>query len=178
MAKRDALRELQSRLSSRLMGADDVAPSATWLAVECAGSGLLLPMVGAGEILAVPPLQPVAHTRPWFLGVGNLRGRLHGIVDLAAFLGLRAALPAGAPVAESARVLSFNPALGAQAAVLVDRLAGLRAEHQLTALPDEAGGAPRPGFAGRAFSDAGGQRWQEIDLAALAAHPAFLAIST
>ena len=31
----------------------------------------------------------VPHTQPWFAGVANLRGGLHGVVDLALFLGLR-----------------------------------------------------------------------------------------
>ena len=62
--------------------------SRAWLAVEVAGTGLLLPLHQAGEIFPLPPMLPLAHSQPWFLGVANLRGGLHGVVDLACFLGL------------------------------------------------------------------------------------------
>jgi twitching motility protein PilI len=143
--------------------------------VECQSQGLLFPLAGAGEIFAVPPLLPVPHTRDWFLGVSNLRGRLHGVVDLAAFLGLRTPLAAGAAPLEQGRVLALNPALGSHCALLIDRLAGLRARPQMQAL-DAPDGA-RPSFAGGVWADDAGRQWQELDLAALAAHPRFLGIA-
>lgn len=175
MARREALRELQTRLAERLQAAQTTAQRAAWLAVECEGHGLLFPLATAGEIFQVPPLLPVPHTRPWFVGVANLRGGLHGVVDLGAFLGLRGPHPAGEPWREQARVLALNPGLGSHSALLVDRLAGLRRQDQLHAEPPEAG--PRPAFAGGLWRDGAGRRWQELDLAALAAHPQFVAIS-
>jgi twitching motility protein PilI len=118
--------------------------------------------------------MPVPHTNPWFLGVANLRGGLHGVVDLAAFLGLRAPLARNA-VREQARLLAFNPSLGSYSAVLVDRLAGLRSANQLTAEPAQE--QPRPSFATAVWRDEHGRAWQEIDLAALARHEQFLAIA-
>lgn len=174
MANREALRQLQSRLAERLQLARTEAQAAAWLAVECAGVGLLLPLPGAGEIFAVGTLLPVPHTQAWFVGVANLRGGLHGVVDLAAFLGLRAAQPADA-VRENARLVTVNPAFGAHCALLVDRLAGLRSAGQLHAEPGD--GAPRPGFAATVWGDAEGRRWQEIDLEALVQHEQFLAIA-
>jgi twitching motility protein PilI len=179
MAKREALRELQSRLAERLQQARTEVRAVSWLAVECAGVGLLAPLATAGEIFSVGPLLPVPHSQPWFLGVANLRGGLHGVVDLAAFLGLRAPV-ARDGVREHARLLSFNARQGAHCAVLVDRLAGLRSAEQLTLEPDgpdERGPAPRPAFVGARWRDADGRRWQEIDLAALARDPQFLAIA-
>lgn len=175
MAKRDALRDLQTRLAERLQAAQSTTQRSAWLAVECEGQGLLFPLATAGEIFSVPVLLPVPHTRPWFVGVANLRGGLHGVVDLAAFLGLRGPHPAGEPWREQSRVLALNPALGSHSAVLVDRLAGLRNPTQLT--PGSPADGPRPAFAGAVWRDAGGRDWQEIDLAALAAHPLFLGIS-
>ena len=105
MAKREALRELQSRLAQRLQQARTEVRTASWLAVECAGVGLLMPLPGAGEIFSVGPWLPVPHTQPWFMGVANLRGGLHGVVDLAAFLGLRAPI---------ARITSNGSALAAR----------------------------------------------------------------
>ena len=63
----------------------------SWLAVECRGLGLLLPLEQAGEIHAYVPPTPVPHTQPWFRGVVNLRGGLFGAIDLGAYLGIVAA---------------------------------------------------------------------------------------
>ncbi len=186
MANREALRQLQSRLAERLQVARTEARQLSWLAVECAGQGFLVPLTTAGEIFPSGALLPVPHTQPWFLGVANLRGQLHGVVDLAAFLGLRLPLPRDA-LREQARLLAFNPALGSHSAVLVDRLVGLRSAAQLSAEPldVQAGlagqtgqtGQARPAFASVRWRDAEGRAWQEIDLAALARHPQFLAIA-
>ncbi len=174
MANREALRELQGRLAERLQLARTEARSESWLALECAGQGFLVPLATAGEIFPVVPLQPVPHTQPWFLGVANLRGGLHGVVDLAAFVGLRAPLTAET-VREQARLLALNASLGSHSALLVDRLAGLRSAEQLGAEP--ADGVARPRFAQRRWRDADGRSWQEIDLAALARHEQFLGIA-
>jgi twitching motility protein PilI len=174
MANREALRELQSRLAQRLQAARSETRVRSWLAVECAGHGLLVPLATAGEIFPAVGLLPVPHTRPWFLGVANLRGGLHGVVDLAAFLGLRPPLARDA-LREQARLLAFNPSLGSQSAVLVDRLAGLRSAGQLAAEADE--GQLRPSFAAARWRDEQGRAWQEIDLGALARHEQFLAIA-
>jgi twitching motility protein PilI len=175
MANREALRELQSRLAERLQAARTETRAVSWLAVECAGAGLLVPLATAGEIFPAGALLPVPHTQAWFLGVANLRGGLHGVVDLGAFLGLRPPLARDA-VREQARLLAFNPKLGSHCAVLVDRLAGLRSQQQLQ--PEPADAAPRPEFAaGGRWRDADGRLWQEIDLAALARHELFLAIA-
>jgi len=176
MAKREALRELQSRLAERLQAAQSAGQAAAWLAVECQHQGFLFPLAGAGEIFSLPTLLPVAHTAPWFLGAANLRGRVHGIVDLAAFLGLRPPVVLADMAREQARILSLNPSLGSHAALLVDRLAGLRSPTQLQPVPDEPG-IELPAFATGSWQDPGGRRWQAIDLAALSAHPHFLAIA-
>lgn len=174
MANREALRELQSRLAERLQLAKTEARPASWLAVECAGAGFLMPLAGAGEIFSVSSVLRVPHTRPWFLGVANLRGVLHGVVDLAAFLGLRqAAVPDGQR--EQSRLLALNPALNAHSALLVDRLAGLRSGEQLTQDVDD--GVARPAFARVRWRDAEGRLWQEIDLPAMARNEQFLGIA-
>jgi twitching motility protein PilI len=175
MAKREALRELQSRLAARLQAAMSELPGASWLAVQCAGHGLVFPLHTAGEIFTAAGVLAVPHTQPWFLGVANLRGGLHGVVDLGCFLGLRTRPPALEGVGEQARLLALNPTTGAHCAVLVDRLAGLRNAAQLTRLPDD--GMARPGFAGARWRDDQGLVWQEIDLAALARQEQFLAIA-
>ena len=79
MANKQALRDLQSRLAERLQAVRGQARALSWLAVECRGHGFLLPLQEAGEIHALPAVVPVAHAKPWFAGVANLRGGLHGV---------------------------------------------------------------------------------------------------
>lgn len=173
MANREALKELQTRLVARLQAAKaEGVAVASWLAVEAGGRGYLLPLAQSGEIFPWAGVQPVPYTKPWFLGVANLRGTLTGVVDLA---GLLAAAP---PRAEQAllevSLLTLNPALEVNAALLVDRLVGLRAAPAFTAC--EPPPADAPGYCGNSYADAEGSRWQELNLQALAQHPAFLSI--
>lgn len=175
MANREALRDLQARLAERLQAARTEQRKASWLAVESAGQGFLVALPNAGEIFPLPALLPVPHTQPWFAGVANLRGQLHGVVDLAGFLGLRPTLGAGELVREQSSLVALNARLGSQCALLVERLAGLRGPDQLTAEPPAEG--PRPGFAAACWRDGDGRVWQELDLAALAGHEQFLAIA-
>jgi twitching motility protein PilI len=175
MAKREALRELQARLAERMQAAQREQRGRSWLAVECRSSGLLLPLEQAGEIFPPAALFPVPHTKPWFAGVANLRGGLHGVVDLARFLGLPDA-PAAEAGREQSRLVAFGAALGLNCALLVDRLAGLRNADQLNAESDAGEAAKRPAFAGERWNDAGGRQWQALDLAALARDEQFLSI--
>ena len=174
MANKQALRELQTRLADRLQAARTQPTGQSWLAVECRGLGLLLPLDQAGEIFAPVPLLTVAHTLPWFAGVANLRGGLHGVVDLGRFLGLPDA-PAQDSGREQARLIAFGAPLGLNCALLVDRLAGLRASDQLQREATVAAGE-RPAFAASGWHDTEGRRWQALDLAALARDARFLAI--
>jgi twitching motility protein PilI len=145
------------------------------LAVEAAGRGFLLPLAQSGEIFPSLPVQALPHAQPWFLGVANLRGHLHGVVDLAAFLGVRAGLPhAAEAVRDRSQMIALNTSLALNCALWVDQLSGLRHASELTALPDD---APRPAFAGPRYRDAAGREWQALDLAALAVDPAFLTIA-
>lgn len=170
MAKREALRELQARLAERMLAVRSEVAGVSWLAVDCGGRGLLFPLAQAGEIFDVAAVLPVPHTKLWFAGVANLRGGLHAVVDLAAFLGLKAAV-----TPEQSRLVALNPSLGANCALRVDRLEGLRHAADLTRLPDES--QPRPSFASGRWRDAAGRQWQEIALAELACNVQFLAVS-
>ncbi len=176
MANKQALRDLQTRLAERMKQVRTETPGVSWLAVDCAGQGLLLSLRQAGEIFDLGPLLPVPHTRPWLAGVVNLRGGVYSVVDLACFLGLRRAGPA-APAQAHARLVAFNAALGINGALLIDRLEGLR--HAADLQPEAQGpdNAPRPAFALARWRDTAGRWWQEIDLAALAQSPRFLAIT-
>ncbi len=179
MANKEALRELQSRLAERLQAARTQERGKSWLAVECGGHGLLFTLKDAGEIFTPVPISPVPHVQRWFMGVANLRGHLHGVVDLAGFLGLRRPVE---PVREGvrehgrdpSRLVVFNASMELNCALWVDRLAGLRSEAQLTPEPED--GTPRPAFVGARLRDAAGTVWQELHLAELAGEERFLSI--
>jgi twitching motility protein PilI len=170
MANKQALRDLQSRLAERLREARTQARGKSWLAVECGARGFLFPLREAGEIFAVSPILPVPHSHRWFMGVANLRGHLHGVVDLAGFLGIKAQESGR----EQSRLVGFNQSLDINCTLMVDRLAGLRSEAELAVEP--AGEGPRPAFVGARLRDANGRVWQELNLAALASEDAFLRV--
>lgn len=175
MANKEALRELQQRLAERLKEARTTARGRSWLAVECSGRGFLIPLAEAGEIFALATIVPVAHAQAWFLGVVNLRGGLYGVVDLAAFLGIKSGERSVETGRERPQLVAFNAALEINCALMVDRLAGLRSAEQLAAEPDN--GQSRPPFVGGRFRDASGRLWQELRLSGLAQHDAFLKIA-
>ena len=174
MANREALKELQTRLAARLQAARGAGVSvSSWLAVESAGHRFLLPLGQSGEIFSWSGVQPVPYTQPWFLGVANLRGTLTGVVDLAALLGVAQARSEQA-LSESS-LLALNGTLEVNAALLVDRLSGLRGMEAFVS--SEPPGDEAPPYFGTTYLDAEGARWQELDLAALSRHHAFLSIS-
>ena len=170
MANKQALRELQTRLAERLQAARTQARGESWLAVECSGRGFLLPLREAGEIFALAPIVPVPYSHAWFVGVANLRGHLHGVVDLAGFLGVKTL----ETVREQSRLVGFNQVLDINCVLLVDRLSGLRSGEELKREADD--GVPRPAFVGGRLRDASGRLWQELVLSELASDDAFLKI--
>jgi twitching motility protein PilI len=167
MANKQALRDLQTRLADRLQAARTEPLGRSWLAVECSSRGFLFPLRDAGEIFAMSPLVHVPHSHRWFLGVANLRGHLHGVVDLAGFLGVKTGR-------EQARLVGFNQSLDINCVLLVDRLSGLRSESDLTRDVDESGA--RPAFVGARYRDASARVWQELSLVELAGNDLFLKI--
>lgn len=172
--QRQSLQALQERLASRLAEAREGGAEASWLAVEVRGQRMLLPLVHAGEIFPVPFVQRVPYTQPWFLGVAALRGGLTGVVDLGGLLELP--LPAS-PVHSSggdAKLVVLNYALGVNAALLVDRLVGLRGVGSFVgAQPRSATDLP---VMSQRLTDPSGAHWQELNLQVLAEWPVFLSV--
>jgi twitching motility protein PilI len=174
MANREALRELQSRLASRLQAARNEGQSVSWLAVESGGKRYLFPLSQSGEIFPLGTVQAVPYTQPWFVGVANLRGGLFGVVDLSAFVAGDAAQTPRTASAD-ASLLALNAALEVNAALMVQRLSGLRGVDAFTASIEAPEGSP--GYFGHVYVDANGVHWQEINLQLLSQSPEFLSIS-
>lgn len=175
MANREALRELQVRLASRLQAARSEGMSVAWLAVRVGGHNLLFPLGQSGEIFPLASLQPVPYSREWFRGVINIRGGLYGVVDLAAFIAFDAGKARTVTPVQDPSVVTLNLALEVNAALQVDGLLGLRgADAFATSSPAEPGA---PAYFGNQFLDIAGEHWQEIDLRLLSQTPQFLSIS-
>lgn len=172
MSNKDALRELQVRLAQRLQAVREQPREAGWLAVECAGAGVLLPLAQAGEIHSERALTPVPHAAEWMAGVANLRGHLHTVIDLARFLRLRDE----DQVSTGTQLVVLNMSLHVNCALRVDRLLGLRDPSMLERLPDDTA-VQRPAFAGSVWQDKAGRRWQELSLAAMSEDPRFLDVA-
>ncbi|AMM25298.1 chemotaxis protein CheW [Variovorax sp. PAMC 28711] len=175
MANRDALRAFQSRLASRLQAAKTSGVSASWLAVEAGDAKYLFPLGHAGEIFPWTPPLAVPYTEPWFLGVANLRGGLYGVVQLSSFAsGVATPLAASEVARAQSRMVAFNELLEVNCALLVDRLVGLRGVEAFTA--SDPPGTEAPAWLGHAYTDVAGERWQEVNLQAMAQQPRFLSI--
>lgn len=72
------------------------------------------------ELLAVPTLTPVPGTKPWLLGVANVRGNLMPVVDFGRFLFDERTQPS-----ERTRLLVVRQS-GGSVALLVDEVLGQR----------------------------------------------------
>lgn len=173
MANREALRTLQTRLAARLEAArNEGVMVASWLAVQAGERDYLLPLSQSGEIFAWTGVEPVPYTQPWFLGIANLRGTLAGVVDLAQMLGH--GTPRSELLLSECSLLALHAALEVNAALLVDRLQGLRSLDSFVGVEPAPGGSPA--FFGRVHVDEAGRRWQELHLQRLSQTPEFLSI--
>ncbi len=175
MAKREALRELQSRLASRLQTARTEGVGQSWLAVQTQGANYLLPLHQSGEIFPWESAHTVPYTQPWFVGVANLRGGLYGVADMAGYVAQSLGQPWQRVAARNdSYVIALNTALEVNCALLVDRLVGLR---NVEYFIDSSVAAPEaPPFFGHVYRDAAGAAWQEIDLQVLSRQSPFLSI--
>ncbi len=176
MAKREALRELQSRLAERLQLARAQGAQLSWLAVQVGSERYLFPLQQSGEIFPYAQSVPVPYTSSWFKGVANLRGGLYGVVDLAEFFTKFAHPSRGFTPNSDTRLITFNTATGTNCALIVDKLVGLRNETAFVEVSPAQEG--RADCVSQLFTDAEGVKWMELDLARLAAHVDFLSIST
>jgi twitching motility protein PilI len=175
MANREALRELQARLASRLQAARAEGMAVAWLAVQAAGRKYLFPLSQSGEIVPLAHVQPVPYAVDWFRGVVNIRGGLFGVVELSAFMSIETGQPAQASTTGDPSVVTLNAALDVNCALQVDVLSGLRGADAFSQSHGPAEGSPA--FFGNVFIDSAGEAWQEINLRILSQSPQFLSIS-
>ena len=169
-AARLDLRSFQRELATRLATKTAAQVESSRLGLACAEARWLIRLSDAGEVIAVPPIVPVPLTKPWFLGLANIRGSLYSVIDFRGFLCGANVAPAGA-----ARLILLNARGGEQSAgIVVERVLGLRNLTQFEPAPRV---ADAPSWHVERWLDGDGAAWQEIDLGALARDAAFLQVA-
>lgn len=166
--------DLQERLARRIKEATlGNYKISSWLAVEIGASSYLIPLSHSSEIFPYAPIHPVSYTQPWFLGVANLRGELVGVTDVGVLMG-QAPRARSEQMLQQVKLLTFNPILEMNAALLIDRLIGLKSvDSFVRAEPRAEFDAP---YLGTVYFDKMGKRWQELNLQLLAKTKEFLSI--
>jgi twitching motility protein PilI len=167
------LRVFQQELAQRLASKTTAQVESSRLGLSFGGDNWLVRLADAGEVIPIPSIASVPLTKPWFLGITNIRGNLYSVTDFAAFLG-RAPTPLTRGSGGQARLVLFGPRTGElHAGVVVSRVIGLR---NLTELAPTAAPTDAPAWYGQRWMDADGVAWQEIDLSRLARDAAFLQV--
>ncbi|MCC6196342.1 MAG: chemotaxis protein CheW [Burkholderiales bacterium] len=163
------LRTFQQELASRLATKTAAQVESSRLGLACGSERWLIRLADAGEVMTMPEIVPVPLTRPWYLGVANIRGNLYSVVDFARYLGREATAAAG-----QSRLVLFGPRTGEiNAGIVVTRVLGLR---NLAELAPAAPPQDVPAWYAQRWMDGDGNAWQEIDLAILARETAFLSV--
>lgn len=169
MSKRISLRQFQQELSERLQDASTRTNTATRLGVRVGDENWLVNLEDISEVIAPAPWVRVPLTRPWFLGVANIRGKLYSVVDLPAFSGQTAAIPAA-----DSRLLVVHGRFAVNAALLINQTLGLRS---LEAFSRHGADGQQEWISGQ-YHDSDGNRWKTLDMEALVTHPEFLQAGT
>lgn len=163
MPKQPDLRESRQDAAARPQAGDHADDQASALGVQIAGQNWLVDMFDISGVLPLPPLTPVPLTRPWFLGVVNVRGMLYGVTDVAAYQQKGKASKTAAN-----RILLVAERHAFNAALLVDCVLGSR----------NAGAWAQDEVQGQIqYRDERGNLWRKLDVADLLGQPDFLQIS-
>jgi twitching motility protein PilI len=168
MARQISLREFQQSLAQRLREAHAASEQSSRLGVQAGDSYWLLKLDETDEVLPLPDISPVPLTRPWYLGLANIRGVMSNVVDFGAFLGDETT-----PRTPDCRLVLVADRFQSYSGLLISRMMGLRNVQNLEALEAPAGSEARP-WLGAAYRDPEGRLWNELNVAALVANENFL----
>ena len=155
-------------MATRLSQAAQGRGAASWLGVESGGEAWLVDLSDGGEIVQASQVTPVPLTRPWFVGISNIRGNLHAVSDFSVFRG-------GTPIVQNAnaRLLLIGSRYGTNAALLVSRMLGLKKPEDFT---PEAPDASMPAWGRQRFADSHGKIWHKLSVRELLADQDFMNI--
>lgn len=162
MAQTSNLREFQEAILSKLKDAaqSGSAESSSRLGVMAGSRRFLVNLSEVKEVLPVPPYLQVPLTKPWFLGVANVRGNLYSITDMAQFMGMPATHRS-----LNNRIMLLSTETTAQVALLIDSLIGLRSIDAMT-VKSHAGDV-EAFYSSKVYSDSDNNEWFELDIEAL-----------
>jgi twitching motility protein PilI len=161
------LREFQAQLVERMQAARSGAMvQASMLGLRVGETHWLLDLPEAGEIVPFAGVTRVPLTKPWYLGLGNIRGNLVGIIDFAQFLGM-----APTPIDKESRIVSFSTTLTFNCGLLVSRVMGLRKLADMERQESDDDASP---WKGHRYVDRDAQAWTEIRLSEIVKDPQFL----
>lgn len=168
MAKKTSLRGFQEYLSGRLKDAAQGGVASSWLGVRAGDDNWLVDLSDSGEIVQALKLTPVPLTRIWFAGIANIRGNLYAVVDFSVFCG-------GAPTPQNnhTRLLLIGSKYGANAALLVTGMLGLKAPEDFVAEPVD---PAAPTWGAARFSDSQHGIWRKLSVRDLLADNDFMNI--
>ncbi len=168
MARKTSLRDFQAYLATRLSNAAKGRGASSWLGIEAGGKPWLVDLSDGGEIVQASLLTPVPLTRPWFVGLANIRGNLHAVSDFSQFCG-------GPAIVQNAnaRLLLVGAKHGVNAALLVSRMLGLKNPDDFTA---EAADISMPVWGVQRFADTQGRIWHKLSVRDLLADRNFMNI--
>jgi twitching motility protein PilI len=165
VARQISLREFQQGLAQRLREAQTEAEPTSRLGVQAGSGNWLLKLDDAGEMLPLPEISGVPLTRPWYLGLANIRGVLASVVDFSAFAG-------GETTARTpdCRLLLIAERFQSFSGLVISRMLGLKNVQAMQPVEEK---GSRPWIAG-AYRDDEGRLWHELNMGALVAHEDFL----
>lgn len=168
MARRTGLREFQLSVAERLRTASTRTALASKLGFQVGPDNWFVALHQVSEVVPLPQMVSVPLTHSWFRGVANVRGNLYSMVDFSAFQG-------GDPIPPGMerRVILVSDRLLGGAGLVVSRMLGLRNPEQFQPASRPADAPP---WMGAVYNDAGGTRWQELDLPALVREQRFLEV--
>jgi twitching motility protein PilI len=171
MARQISLREFQQSLAQRLREAQATDEQSSRLGVQAGERYWLLKLDETDEVLSVPEISPVPLTRPWYLGLANIRGVMANVVDFGAFLGGEAT-----PRTPDCRLLLVADRFQSYSGLLISRMMGLRNLQNLEALgaPNAPNAPNAQPWSGVVYRDPEGRPWNELDMAALVGDESFL----
>lgn len=139
------------------------------LGIRVGGAFWLVSLADVNEVLPVPTIASVPLTKPWFLGVANVRGVLYGVNDFEALRGMP-----NVSVGRDSRLLLAHQRFDANVALLLSQLIGLRNTSEMQLQPEIDG---KPDWQLGRYLDGLGQFWDELDIRILLNQQEFMQIS-
>lgn len=165
MAKRLGLQEFQQNLLTRLQEAAATTAIASVLGFQSGSNYWLVEMSELKELLPVGKIKPVPHAQSWYRGLTNVRGNLISVIDFAAWQEQPLT-----PSDSNNRILILSQRFAVDAALLVNRVVGLRVLHELR---HQAHGAAESPWIGAGYED-NQYQWRKLELSALVQQAEFL----